>query len=99
MLQGGDSFLELHAKLYAYAPFLYAGQVAVGESSYIVHAQHLEYVRYSHTHLHVWHCAKVTLLVVLVWELEELAGVERVGTVLLAKVSEHSAESDDLTPF
>lgn len=43
----GDS-LELHAKFYAYAPFLYPGQVAVGESVYVVHTKYLEYVRYSH---------------------------------------------------
>ena len=91
MLQGGD-VSELHAKLYAYAPFLDARQVAVCQTSHIVHAQYLEDVRNSNAHFHIWLCAKITLFVVFVWELEEFAGVQRIGAVLLAQVSEHSAE-------
>ena len=90
--------LELYVEQYAYAPFVDVGHVAVGESVYIVNAQYLEDIRYSHSKLHVWHCAKIVLLVILVWEGEQLSAVEWVGAVLFAQVSEHAAERQNLSP-
>ena len=84
--------LELHTEFNAYAPFLYTGQIAVCESVYIVHAQDFENVRYSGAYFHVRHCAKIVLLVVFVWKLEQLACVQWVGAVLFAQMTEHSTE-------
>ena len=84
--------LELNVELYAYAPFVDVGLVAVGQSVYIVNAQHFENIRNSYSYFHVWHRAKIVLFVILIRELEQVAGILWVGAVLLAQVSEHSAE-------
>lgn len=85
-------------ELYAYAPFVNVGHVAVGESVYIVNPQYLEDICYSHSNLHIWHCAKIVLFVVFVWENEQFSAVEWVGAVLFAQVSEHAAERQYLSP-
>lgn len=95
-LQGGallgGEILELDVKLYAYAPFLHAGQVGVCQSSYVIDAQHFEDVLYSDAYLHIWHCSKIVVFIVFIREFEQLAGVQRVGAVLGTQVPEHSTE-------
>ena len=89
---------ELYVELYSYSPFVYAGEVGVCESSYIVYAQYLEDVLYSYGQLHIWCRIQVMVFVVFIWELEQGACVQRVGAVLVAQVAEHSLERDYLAP-
>lgn len=89
---------ELYVELYSYSPFVYAGEICVCQSPYVVHAQYLEDVLYSYCQFHVWCRIEVVVFVVLIRELEQCAGVERIWTVFVAQVSEHALERYYLTP-
>ena len=90
--------LELYVELYSYSPLVDAREVGISEPAYIIDAQYLEDVLHSKCQFHVWCGAHIMVLVVLVWELEQCAGVQRVGAVLVAKVAEHSLEGHHLAP-